>query len=70
MNIDERSKISFFAVICALPFIIGAILWLASIDAKASQASEETKSLKTLILDVRERVIRIESALEQKHRGK
>lgn len=59
-DLTEKTKISLFAVLTALPFLVGVAFWLASIDAKASSASEEVRGLRNLILDVRERTIRIE----------
>lgn len=61
--IDEKTSVSLFAVLCSLPFVVGAILWLSAVDQKASAANaklDEMSNVKELIQDVRERVIRIE----------
>lgn len=69
-SIDDKTKIPLFAVICSLPFLVGAIVWLTAIAAKADSAQEEIQGLKSLVLDIRERVIRIESGIEyQKSHG-
>lgn len=67
-EINEKTRVQLFAVIGALPFLIGGIIWLTTIDAKASTAEEKIKGVLELLIDVRERVIRIEEA--QKQRGK
>jgi hypothetical protein len=67
-KLDESTTVPLFAVIAgvgvAIPLIIGGILWLSAIDAKASTASEDTKNIRALLTDVRERVIRIEQHQE------
>lgn len=63
--LDEKSKIPLFAVICALPFIVGVVIWLANLDAKATAAIIESKSLKEIVLDIHDRVIRIEEHLKR-----
>lgn len=43
--IDERATVPLFAVFASLPFLFGGILWLGSIDSKASQALQETRKI-------------------------
>lgn len=66
-NIDDKTKISLFAVAACIPVFVGVILWLASIDFKASAAQEELKNTKVLLLEIREKVIRIDQTLRDKH---
>ncbi len=73
LNIDEKTRISFFAVLSALPFLIGGILWLTSVDAKASmslQRSERTQQLldkqMEILFDMRDSLIRIEEQLKRR----
>ena len=66
MDIDQKTTVSLFAVIAALPFIIGALLWLSAVASDAKEAKAQTTDLKSLVLDVRERVIRIEEHQKQK----
>lgn len=68
MTIDEKSRISFFAVLSSLPFVIAGIVWLTTIDNKASAANEELKGVRSLVLEVRERVIRIEEFQKKQRR--
>ena len=66
MHIDEKTKVPLFAVLASVPIIFGGILWLTSIDSKASGAQEELKGVKDMLRDVRERTIRIEQKLTDK----
>lgn len=63
-SIDDKSKVSLFAVICTLPFIIGGVAWLTEIDYKASHAQAEVVELKSLTIDIRLRQIRMEQMVE------
>jgi len=47
-TIDNKTTISLFAILGTLPFIIGSILWLTSIDSKASQALKEVSKIDKL----------------------
>ena len=60
MKIDDKSSIPLFAVLASLPFIIGAIFWLTSVDAKATKAAESSE----VILEIRERIIKVEKDVE------
>ncbi len=66
MHIDDRTKVSMYVVLSCIPFLVGGVIWLTTIDTKASAAQDELVSVKALLLDVRERVIRIEA--QGKHR--
>jgi hypothetical protein len=68
-NIDEKTKIPLFAVLGSVPVVIGAVLWLTSIDAKATQAHEEMVGLKALTIDIRERQIRMEQMFKDYTKG-
>jgi hypothetical protein len=65
-DVNEKTRIPLFATLCALPFLVGAVIWLTTIDSKASAAQEQIRGLRELLLDVRERVIRIEEQQKQK----
>jgi hypothetical protein len=60
MNLNEKTSVSLFAALASLPFIIGAIFWLASVDAKATKAAESTE----VILEIRDRIIKVEKDVE------
>ncbi len=66
VEIDDKTKISLYAAVALLPFLIGFILWLSSIEAKASAAQDELRDLKPLISDIRERTIRIEETIKRR----
>ena len=53
---DDKTRIPITFVAICIPFLIGGIMWLASVDAKASVANE----LKPMVYDILQRVIRIE----------
>lgn len=63
-NINEKTYIPLYWVAGALPFVIAAIFWMASVDSKATTANDETSRIKDLVIDVRERTIRIEEYLK------
>lgn len=60
MKLDDRTTISIYAVLASLPFIIGAIFWLSSVDAKATKAAESSE----LIQDIHIKIIKIEKDVE------
>jgi hypothetical protein len=60
---DEKTKIPFTWIVVSMPFIIGGIFWLASVDTKASEAREQLSSVDKKLIDIRERLIRIEDTL-------
>lgn len=66
MHIDEKSKIQLYAVVACLPFIVGAIMWLTSVDAKASDARNSMAEIKPMVIDILVRIIRIEEQLKRK----
>ena len=59
-EINEKTKVGLFAVLGSLPILVGGIIWLTTIDSKAAAAQEQIKGVVGLLMDVRERVIRIE----------
>ena len=61
MNLNDKTTIPLVAALAALPFIVGALLWLTSIDAKATKGAESAE----IIAEIRDRVVRIETLLER-----
>lgn len=62
-SIDDKTSVPLITVLCSLPFLVAAIMWLSSVDQKASAANaklDELSNVKEMLQDVRERVIRIE----------
>ncbi len=66
MIIDERTRISLFAVAVAIPFLIGGIIWLTTIETKASAAQNDLRDLRPVVEEIRDRVIRIEEQLKRR----
>jgi len=64
MDIDEQTKVPLFVIVGSiaftLPLLVGMIMWLTTINEKASAAQNEIKGMRELVSDIRERVIRIE----------
>lgn len=56
-NINDRSTVPIFAVLCVLPFGVAFVMWLASVDAKASQGAKAYD----IALETRESLIRLET---------
>lgn len=65
MYIDEKTKISLFAVMVSFPVFFGGILWLAAIDAKASVAKEQLDEVKPMVTEILTKVIRIEEQIKR-----
>jgi hypothetical protein len=72
-HLDDKTKVPFVWVAVAIPFLVGGIFWLASVETKATEAraaavdsQSKLVSLSERLVDIRERLIRIEDALNQK----
>ena len=52
MKIDERTDIPLYAAIASIPFLIGGILWLSSIHAKANTAESKLITLEQAVVDI------------------
>lgn len=72
-NIDEQTRISLFAALGLLPIIAGGVFWLASVDARAQENQARTERIVAkiikdgdLLLDIRDRLARIEEQLKQR----
>jgi len=75
MTIDAKTKIEVFAVIAAIPCVVWAIFWFAGIVAKveSAEAASVKQELKIELarenlVEIRERLIRIESKLDRRSR--
>ncbi len=64
-TIDDKTKISLFAVVVCIPFLVGGILWLSSVDSKASAAAEDLKTTKALMQMQFERLQSIDNRLSR-----
>jgi hypothetical protein len=70
MDISDRTRVPLFAVLAALPIIAGFIFWLSTIYAMAASAVDanvaqdvKIEQTRELLLDIRDRIIRIEEKL-------
>lgn len=62
MKLDDKTTVPLVFVLGALPFIVGAIFWMSSIDAKASKGA----AVAEVVVEILQRVVRIETLLEKK----
>lgn len=72
MDINDRTRIPLFAVAASLPILIGFIFWMSSLYASVSNAEqtnvkqdEKIDRLYDLMIDIRDRVIRIEEKISK-----
>lgn len=75
MDITDKTKVPLILVGATIPFIIGLVLWLGGVSSAASEAQRvndkqdvRIDAQLSLLLDIRDRVIRIEEI--QKHGGR
>ncbi len=61
-NINEKTNVPLLAVLATLPFLIGFIMWLASVDANATKGAEA----KEMLYKIDKRLDRIEIKLGTK----
>lgn len=73
MTINERTKVGLFTILGVLPFICGVIFWLATVSIKVDiQKEVDTKqdsqinSSLIMLVDIRERLIRLETQADNK----
>ena len=73
MDISDKTKVPLFAVLALTPIFFGAIFWLSYIyvsleNANAINVKQEDKidDMRLLMIDVRDRLIRIESEVKYK----
>lgn len=72
MEINEKTKIGLFSVLGTLPVLVGGIIWLSVIYFKAEAAEKmnekqdvRIENQQLILLDIRDRVIKIESKLNK-----
>lgn len=81
MNLNEKTTIPLWAVIASIPAVIGGIMWLSFIaytsNSSASQITEiksESKELnkevRMQLIQINDRLTRIETKLETTKEGK
>ena len=63
---DEQTKVPLYAIAVCCPFLVAAIMWLASVDAKASAAASSSQEIRPMVNEILQRVIRLEEHLKQR----
>lgn len=68
-NLGENITISIWKVLASIPVVVGAIFWLSTIYVDEQAHGEQIRKIDgridseyTLLLDIRDRVIRLESS--------
>ena len=76
LNLDDKTTINLFAVLGALPIFIGFVFWMSTtyadvvnIKTAMVEKNKVDEQQMTLLLDIRERLIRLESHNTKKGRG-
>lgn len=76
INLNDKTTINFFAVLGALPIFIGFVFWLSTtwadvVNIKTALANKDKvdEQQMNLLIDIRERLIRLESHTAKKGRG-
>lgn len=72
MHITEKTKVPLFMVLIAIPTVVYFIYWLAAISISTANATkmnevqdQKLDSQTILIMDIRDRVIRIEEKVKR-----
>ena len=60
LSIDAKTSVPLFAVVSLLPFLIGGIVWLTNIDAKASESLRKTKIHDKSLRRIENSLVRLE----------
>jgi hypothetical protein len=64
-NLTHRTTIPLFAALASIPLLIGGILWLTSIDAKAERALDQNINLKETVLTVSSEIKEMRDSLKR-----
>lgn len=63
--LNEKTTVPLVGVFVALPTLVGAIVWLTSVDSKASASQQQLEELRPIVAQINERTIRIEEQLKR-----
>lgn len=80
MTIDDKTNVSFYTILAIIPFIISGIVWVSSIasmaqenkiiagmqDKRQDAQRDNIKEQRALLVEIKERLIRIETRLSIK----
>ncbi len=66
ISIDENTHIPLYVVGACIPFVVGAILWLTAVASDAKEAKSEVRDLKTIVIDIQNKVTRMDQLIEDK----
>jgi hypothetical protein len=60
MRVDENSSIKIVMVMAAVPFVVGAIFWLANLSDRAMANEVEVQGLKAIVSELRDHTLSME----------
>ena len=63
--LNDKTTIPLFVVIASVPFLIGGILWLTSMDAKAQKALDQNALSKEITSDLGKKVDDIQKSVHR-----
>lgn len=76
LNLNDKTTINLFAVLGVLPVFIGFVFWMSTtwadvvnIKTALAEKNKVDEQQMSLLLDIRERLIRLESHNAKKGRG-
>lgn len=61
-DLDNKTKVPLFAVLGAIPVLIGGIAFCTTVYFKVEAATRNDEKQMDLLLEIRDRVIRLEAA--------
>jgi len=75
LRINEKTTIPVWSVFTAIPFVVGAILWISAVAYDVAQAKSSVNKLEQsqeknsdILLEIRERIIRIEEKISKERK--
>lgn len=76
-NLDHKSTISLWAIFAALPVLVSAVIWFATLGFKDAaladnlkKVEDKQKNIEDVIYDMHDRIVRIEEKLNHMTHGK
>lgn len=77
MNIDDKTNVSFYTIMAIVPFVMSGIVWVTSVASTAQELKiisavhekrldaqrDNVKDQRELLIEIRGRLIRIETRL-------
>lgn len=65
LDISSKTNVPLFAVLSSVPFIVGGIMWLANVDAKATEAKATNLTILQMVSQMKDDVAEIKGELKR-----